>query len=92
MISTLVKDHLPEWLEVGTIVFTLVVGAITSAGITLYRVDAMADDVTEIKKTLVDVPVLMKQIKTSREDYLRLDKKLDDFRIHDLEAHHGENM
>ena len=65
MMSTLIKDHLPEWLEVGTIVFTLVVGAISESSITLYKVDSMAVDLTEIKEAVTHVPELMEQQKTT---------------------------
>ncbi len=90
MMSTLIKDHLPEWLEVGTIVFTLVVGAISASSITLYKVDSMADDLTEIKEAVKHVPVLMEQQKTTTSNINELVVDIDYLRKHDLEVHHGE--
>jgi len=90
MISTLIKDHLPEWIEVSTIVLTLIIGATTSAGVTLYRVSSIADDVSEIRHQIANVPVIMEQLKATKKDIIRLDTRLEDLRKHDLEIHHGK--
>ena len=90
MMSTLIKNHLPEWLEAGTIIFTLVVGAISASSITLYKVDAMGDDLAEIKAAITHVPVLVEQQKVASHDIEQLETRLYDLRKHDLEAHHGE--
>lgn len=62
MISNLIKKNVPEWIEAGVVVLTLIVGAIVSAGITYYKVDAMTTDVRDIKNTMLLIPVLVNRV------------------------------
>ena len=77
MMLDLVKRHLPEWIEAGTIVLTLVVSAAAAAGVTFYKVDQMADDVKEIKTAVTIVPVLMQRVDSVEDDLSSLEKKVD---------------
>jgi hypothetical protein len=72
MISTLIKEHLPEWLEAGAIVMTLVVGAISASSITLYKVDKLTDDVAEIRAAVEHVPVLIEKQENTEGDIAEL--------------------
>ena len=86
MMLDLVKRHLPEWIEAGTIVLTLVVSAAAAAGVTFYKVDQMADDVKEIKTAVTIVPVLKQRVGDVDEDVNRLENKLDKLedRLYDI--------
>lgn len=62
MMLELIKKNIPEWVEAGVVVLTLVVGAIVSAGITYYKVDAMTADVRDIRNTMLLIPVLVNRV------------------------------
>lgn len=71
MIIDKIKSLAPEWIEAGSLILTLIVGAILSAGVTFYKVDVMSDDVKEIKASVAAIPVLVQRIDTIEA---RLDK------------------
>ena len=75
MIVDKIKELSPEWLEAGGMIFTLVVGAILSAGVTFYKVDVMSDDVKEIKASVAAIPVLVQRMDTIES---RLEKAEED--------------
>lgn len=64
MMGELIKRHIPEWIEAGSIILTLILGAVVSAGITFYKVDLMSDDVKEIKTAVQAIPVLVQRMDT----------------------------
>ena len=60
----LIKRNIPEWVEAGVIVTTLVLGAVVSAGVTFYKVDLMSEDVKVIKTAVQAIPVLVQRMDT----------------------------
>jgi hypothetical protein len=72
MILKLMREHAPEWIEAGTILITLILGGVVSAGITFYKVDLMANDVKDIKSTVMMVPVMMERLDHVEEDVKEL--------------------
>jgi hypothetical protein len=83
MILDKLKNLAPEWIEAGSMILTLVIGAILSAGITFYKVDVMSDDVKEIKTSVSAIPVLVqrvetieKRIESAEEDLEKLEDRL----------------
>lgn len=71
MIIDKIKSLAPEWIEAGSMILTLVIGAILSAGVTFYKVDVMSTDVKEIKASVAAIPVLVQRIDT-------IEQRLDD--------------
>ncbi len=88
MISELVKKHIPEWVEAGSILLTLILGAVVSAGITFYKVDTMSDDVKDIKATMLLVPVLVNRVNAIEQDITKIEKDVDvlEQRIYDMKG------
>jgi hypothetical protein len=64
MIIDKIKQHAPEWIEAGSILMTLILGGVLSAGITFYKVDLMSDDVKVIKSAVSAIPVLVQRLDT----------------------------
>ena len=83
MIIDKIKSLAPEWIEAGSLILTLVVGAILSAGVTFYKVDVMSHDVKEIKTAVSAIPVLVQRVETieqrikdAEEDLEKLEDRL----------------
>ena len=72
MLLKLMREHTPEWIEAGTILLTVVLGGIVSAGVTFYKVDLMSADVKDIKSTMMMVPVMMERLDNVEEDVSEL--------------------
>lgn len=89
MITQMFKDHLPEWVEAGTIVLTLFIAAIVSASLTLYKVDVIGDDIKEMKVTLQILPVLLERVNKLEKNVDINRKTIYEITTHDLEVHHG---
>jgi len=74
MIMKLVREHLPEWIEAGSILMGVFVAAIFSAGITYYKVDLMTSDVAYIKQKLEDLPTLVEKVNYLEKGQIEIKK------------------
>lgn len=86
MLLKLMREHTPEWIEAGTILITIILGGVVSAGVTFYKVDLMSNDVKDIKSTVMMVPVMMERLDNVEEDVRELKDDVNkiDRRIYDI--------
>lgn len=77
MILQRIKENIPEWIEAGSILLTLILGAVISAGITFYKVDNMSKDVKEIKTAVSAIPVLVQRVDTLEERLKDAERDMD---------------
>jgi hypothetical protein len=89
MLLQLMREHSPEWIEAGTILLTLILGGVVSAGVTFYKVDMMSNDVKDIKSTMMMVPVVLERLENVEDDVddLKDDVKRIDQRMYEMK--HG---
>lgn len=78
MISDVIKNNLPEWIEAGAIVSTGLVVAIAAAAVLFFRVDAIANDLSEMKTNVGLIPVILEKIEENDEDIDKLEEDVDD--------------
>ncbi len=77
MISNLIKRNMPEWIEAGTILATILISAILAAGVTYYKVDVMTKDVAYIKKRLDVLPEVVAKVNYTSDDIKRIQSQID---------------
>ena len=89
MVTKLIREHIPEWVEAGVVLTGLFVAAIGSASMTLYKVDTMSQDIIEIREAVKGMPVLVEKIESLEEDVDSLELEIRIVEQRSWERHNG---
>lgn len=98
MIAKIFKEHVPEWIEAGSIIGTILIAGIAAAAIALYKIDLVQNDISEIKTNMAIVPILATNVENMNnrlenveDDVDVIQEKVGEIQVENAKHHTGHN-